>query len=217
MNAKLLAFNTIGFEVKTIADIVKAQELGLRITDKDGNEYNYYVTYEDDNGEECEREPTKDEVFSRISEDMKNGNQLYASIRLNERWNICEHKATNLQSDFYLGQEVFTMQDNKIIKGKIAHLSLAISENRDKLIVDYKSHDISERLYNIIGGELCPTGYKAYWALDRRMNIESAVKSAINDNTAILNIDNNKKMVTRNFDEIFATKEELVKHLMEED
>lgn len=127
MDAKLIAYNTIGMEVKTIADVIKAQELGLHITDKEGNEYNYYVTYEDDNGDECEREPTDDEVFERISEDLKNGNQLYASMYLDgKKWEVNERKGVTLQSDFHVGQEIYIMRDNKITKDKILYINLVV-------------------------------------------------------------------------------------------
>ena len=72
--------NVIGFEVTTANDVIKAQELGLFICNKDEYYFDEYVTELDEDGIETEREATKDERMERIIKALKEGQQLYASF-----------------------------------------------------------------------------------------------------------------------------------------
>ena len=47
--------NDVGFEVATANDVIKAQELGLYICNKDEDYFNSYVTELDEDGNETER------------------------------------------------------------------------------------------------------------------------------------------------------------------
>lgn len=49
-NAVRLSDNLVGFEVYTIQDVVKAQDAGLELINKDGIGYDYSVVIEDEDG-----------------------------------------------------------------------------------------------------------------------------------------------------------------------
>ena len=121
--------NFVGFEVTTIQDVVKAQACGLVITDKDGNEYTYDIEEEDENGEYFDREPTDKEVFDRIAQDIAHGNTLVAGFWLDtDKVQIVPRANLTLQTDFYIGQKVYTIRDNKVTKVVIKHVWLSRGE-----------------------------------------------------------------------------------------
>lgn len=106
------------------------------------------------------------------------------------------------------------MRDNKIVSGRIVFISLSDYEDDKKLYVDYHSRDIGERIYNIVSTNLCPTSYRNYYSFSERDRIERSLKAALNMNYVVLEIDRN--YVSRRLGDIFPSKEELVKHLMEQ-
>ena len=61
---------------------------------------------------------------------------------------------------------------------------------------------------------MCPTRYLDYYSFSERDRIERNLKVALNKNYVILEIDRN--YVSRSLGDIFSSKEELVKHLMEQ-
>ena len=77
--------NVVGFEVATANDVIKAQELGLFICNKDEYYFDEYVTELDEDGIETEREATKDERMERIIKALKEGQQLYAKRQNSKR------------------------------------------------------------------------------------------------------------------------------------
>lgn len=211
--------NFIGREIENVQDLVKALAAGMDIATDEECGYSTIgereVTDEDGNTHFEEYDKTEEELFNEMKSDLDDKRTLYAGFFLDSReYSIKEAKATTLQSDFYVGQKVYFMKDNKITEGEIVFLSLVKAKEPNKeLYVDYKSHDVAERLYYLIGSNLT-CNPKAYWSADNRMEMESAVKAALNENNVLLKI--GKNMISRNFGEIFATKEELIKHLMEE-
>ena len=167
----------VGFKLNSLQDVVKAQALGLGICNEYNDYYEGYVLEEDENGEETERKPTDEEIFERMQEAMQAGEQLYATFDL-DCGKVVPNKGTTLQSDFYVNQEVFFMQNNKICKGHIREINLSLIYNaaakgvKSKMVASYK---------------VCTS---CAWRVED-FKLES--------------------------DNIFASKETLVKHLMEEE
>ena len=93
--------NDVGFEVATANDIIKAQELGLYICNKDEDYFNSYVTELDEDGNETEREATKDERTERMIKALREGQHLYATFNFgNSGMRAVKDSATILASDF---------------------------------------------------------------------------------------------------------------------
>ena len=205
--------NFVGFEVTTIQEVVKAQACGLVITDKDGGDYHYEFEDKDENGDVFDREPTDKEVFDRIALDIANGHTLVAGFWLDtDKVQVVPRAAITLQTDFYIGQKVYAMRNNKIIEGKIIHLSLTRSSDNKKLLADYKSRSLGENVFHIVASGINPN-FTNYYCFDNRGILEDKLKRALNDNRVLLETEN--QYIAYGFDEIFATKDELVKHLME--
>lgn len=128
-NAVRLSDNLVGFEINTIQDVVKAQAAGLSLLNKDGLGYEYEVINEE-SGEE--REPTEQEVFERINKDLSEGNEVYACMFIGDGWCVQEKAATTMRTNFYVGQKVYLMRDNKIVEDDIVYISLLKSKNGEE-------------------------------------------------------------------------------------
>lgn len=113
--------NMVGVEVMNIQDVVKAQAAGLELVDKEGWGYDY-TTDDDETGEE--REPTEQEIFERITKDLAEGKEVYACMILSDDFDVQEHAKTHLKTNFYVGQQVFLMRDNKITEDEIIRINL---------------------------------------------------------------------------------------------
>lgn len=131
-NAVRLSDNLVGFEVYTIQDVVKAQAAGLELINKDGIGYDYSVVIEDEDGEDAEREPTEQEVFERITKDLAEGDEVYACMGIADAWSVQEKAATTMRTNFYVGQKVYLMRDNKIVEDDIVYISLLKSKNGEE-------------------------------------------------------------------------------------
>ena len=128
-NAVRLSDNLVGVEINTIQDVVKAQAAGLGLVDKDGWGYDY--TLEDDESGE-ERDPTEQEVFDRITKDLAEGKEVYACMGIANDWSVQEKAATTMRTNFYVGQKVYLMRDNKIVEDDIVYISLLKSKNGEE-------------------------------------------------------------------------------------
>lgn len=203
--------NFVGFEVSTIQEVVKAQACGLVIMDKDMNGYDYPYEYQDEEGEWTESDPTEQQVFERIAEDIKDGKTLLAGFFLDtDKYNIVPSKQTTMQTDFYVGQEVFTMKGNKVIKARIQRLWLSRGGETYFKNTEYVTSDIVREMRN------CVTTLSANKAtLDYISSRIAACKAMEEDFAYLVNKDNNFYKLVK-LSEMFATKEDLVKHLMEE-
>ena len=205
--------NFVGFEITTIQEVVKAQACGLVITDKDGGDYYYEFEDKDENGDVFDREPTDKEVFDRIAQDIAHGNTLVAGFWLDtDKVQVVPRAAITLQTDFYIGQKVYAMRNNKIIEGAIVHLTLTRSADNNKFFADYKSRSLGENVFHIVASGINPN-FTNYYGFDNKGILEDKLKRALNDNRVLLEVEN--QYIAYGFDEIFATKDELVKHLME--
>lgn len=124
-----LSDNFVGVEINTIQDVVKAQAAGLKLVDKEGWEYSIYTIDDEETGEE--REPTEQEIFEHITKDLSEGKEVYACMKLSSDWEVQERAKTNLKTNFYVGQQVFFLRDNKIAEKTISRIILEKNENKE--------------------------------------------------------------------------------------
>lgn len=205
--------NIIGFEVATANDVIKAQELGLYICNKDEDYFDYYVTEQDEDGNETEREATKDERTERMIKALREGQQLYATFNFDgSGMKAVKDSATILASDFYIGQTVYTMRNNKIVNGTILYMSLSKSEKKDKFYLDYRSKYLIEETYSFCAEKAGINKNMLSLQSEEFDKVVALVRNAIHDNSVVLDIDGRKE--ARYMSEIFATKEELISSLL---
>ena len=122
-NATEIGGNYVGVEVKSIQDVVKAQAAGLIITDESGCRYNYWDV-DEETGEE--REPTEQEIFDRIAKALADGETVHACMEIMEGLYIAKEYNTVMHTDFYVGQKVYLMRDNKIVEDEIIYINMVI-------------------------------------------------------------------------------------------
>ena len=120
-NAVRMSDNLVGIEVHTIQDVVKAQAAGLNLLNKDGLGYEYEIINEE-SGEE--REPTEQEIFNRIAKDLAEDNEVYACMYIADDWCVQKRAATTMRTNFYVGQKVYLMRDNKIVEDEVIYINL---------------------------------------------------------------------------------------------
>lgn len=178
MKTRMFSNNYVGIKLESVSDVMKYNALRniFSICNDAEDYFDEHIGEEDEDGNYIEREPTDDEKLESILKAFNAGESLYATFWL-DCGDVVPVKATTLQSDFYVNQEVFFMQDNKICKGYIREINLsqiysAANGVPTKIVASYK---------------VC-TGRN--WGGAEYVNLEG--------------------------DNIFATKEDLVKSLMEE-
>lgn len=139
IKAVKISTNMVGVEVMNIQDVVKAQAAGLKLVDKEGWGYDVYTIVDEETGEE--REPTEQEIFEHITKDLQEGKEVYACMELSPDWEVQERAKTHLTTNFYVGQQVFTMRDNKIAKKTITRVILEDSKEKEccKLLLKYNN------------------------------------------------------------------------------
>lgn len=208
---------TIGFEVKSAKDIFAAKELGMIICNEDDYDFDDMVTYTNEDGEEWEREPTEDEITNRAIEHLNNGGKVYATI-YPSNYKLVDKRATTLQTDFFIDQKVFFLLENKITEGTIKNIYLTDG-------TDEPSHtrDVCERIYDRIRGYVAPNSNAVPWHMldnDAQHVITTCVKGLVASNSAVISyvtkMYKTNLVISLPLNEVFATKEELVKHLMED-
>lgn len=140
-NAIYIFGHMVGVEVENIQDVVKAQEIGFYLSDEQGNGYDYTIMREDEEGNEVECEPTEQEIFERVSTALADGEKVYACMTLSPDWDVQRHANTHLKTNFYVGQQVFTMRDNKIAEMKISRITIEKNEDKEvcKLLLGFDS------------------------------------------------------------------------------
>ena len=207
--------NVIGFEVATANDVIKAQELGLYICNKDEDYFDDYVTELDEDGNEIEREATKDERTERMIKALREGQQLYATFNFDDSsMKAVKNSATILASNFRVGQTVYTMRDNKIASGTILYMSLSISENENKFYLDYRSKYLIEELYSFCARKAGINKNVLSLQSEDFDNVTALIHNSIHGNSVVVSFDGDKE--ARYMSEIFATKEELINRLLNE-
>lgn len=200
--------NIVGVEVATIQDVVKAQSAGLYITGKDGWGYDYDIE-DEENGEE--RTPTEQEIFDRITKVLAAGEKVYACMTLANDLCVTKDTNTTMQSNFFVNQKVYTMHENKIVKGEIIYLSLSRGKSKGE------SHnallgDMAEKLYYFIGFYFT-RGNTPKMSDEEKENIINKIRSLAMDNYVVLKTEKGEYL-PRLVKEIFESKETLVEDLM---
>lgn len=205
--------NVFGFEVTTVNEVIKAQELGLWICNEDEYYFNEYVVEQNEEGIETERVATEDERTERILNALKEGQKLYITLNINDcGMKVVKNSATILTSDFYIGQTVYTMRENKIVSGTILYISMSIGEQKDKFYLDYRSKDLIERVYSFCSKKAGIFQDVLMLKSQEFDKVRALVHNAIHGNSVVVSIDGDKE--TRYMSEIFATKEELINSLL---
>lgn len=138
IKAVKISTNMVGVEVMNIQDVVKAQAAGLKLVDKEGWGYDVYTIDDEETGEERD---TEQEIFEHITKDLSEGKEVYACMELSSDWEVQERANTHLKTNFYVGQQVFTMRDNKIAEMKISRITIEKNEDKEvcKLLLGYDS------------------------------------------------------------------------------
>ena len=101
-NATEIGGNYVGVEVKSIQDVVKAQAAGLIITD------------------------------DRIAKALADGETVHACMEIMDGLYIAKEYNTVMHTDFYVGQKVYLLRDNKIVEDEIIYISLVRSKHGDE-------------------------------------------------------------------------------------
>lgn len=209
---------TIGFEVKTAKDIFAAKELGMIIRNEDDYDFDDMVTNTNEDGEEEEREPTEDEMTNRAIELLNNGGKVYATI-YPSNYKLIDKRATTLQTNFYVGQQVYIMHENKIRELYVQRVILTTSYAYDKT---NKPNDrgISIFAKDAVGKYVS----KNVGVTERYLNVDEQQQLLLlarKETWKHPSIEGQICFAYHTFgiyptDEVFATKDELVKHLLED-
>lgn len=212
METRTFSDGYVGIKISSISDIMKYNALCGSFSICDESEYYFDDYVEGDDG--GDREPTSEEKLNRYVLAFNSGRTLYATFLL-DCGEVVPVKATTLQSDFRVGQDVYTMENNKIVKAKIDYLSLStgdIKENAKLEGTNLKAN--AESIYYRIGYMFNPNGVSSpSW--NNRSKIMELLKGYCLSNFAIVTIEDGVSL-KRTFNELFSSKDELVKHLMEE-
>ena len=131
-NAIYIFGHMVGVEVENIQDVVKAQEIGFYLSDEQGNGYDYTIMREDEEVNEVECEPTEQEIFERVSTALADGEKVYACMTLSPDWDVQRHANTHLKTNFYVGQTIYLMRDNKIAEDKIIRIYLVKDKDEEE-------------------------------------------------------------------------------------
>lgn len=197
-------FNLLGFELKSIQDVLNARNLGFHIIANGGEEY---LDWRYDEGIDNWRDATTDELIEEAQAAFRAVGKLYATIDTPTDYAIAPAKKTTMQTDFYVGQKVYVMHDNKVVETDIKQLVLI--DGKDCLIgADMMARDITRTFYDrctTISSNGPTTDYIRQ-EIDRVRTPEHS--------SACVKIDERHMFVE--LTEVFATKEALAKHLIEE-
>lgn len=62
----------------------------------------------------------------------------YACMRIADDWSVQEKAATTMRTNFYVGQKVYLMRDNKIVEDEIIYIDLVKGGGMEvcKLVLD---------------------------------------------------------------------------------
>lgn len=199
METKAFENGYVGYRVNTIKEVINAQTAGLKICNESGYYFNNYIeTVNPETGENEERAPTDDEILQSIQEAMENEYPVYATFYL-DCGDVVSHKLTTLQSNFHVGQEVFYMKGNKIQSKYIFRILLIETAHYNsygeniKVVGEHNSIQISRKECNVY----VLAEKKFYNSISNTNCIKYDFLEVVEET------------------DIFATKEELVKHLLE--
>lgn len=136
----------VGSEVENVQELYKAFAAGMSFAAEDG--HTYYPYYEEDyvnedgEAETREVEMNEDELFELMKADLDKELKVYAGIYVDgSKYNVVPASSTILRSRFFVGQQVYFMWDNKMMKGAIKQLWLTEGKN-ELLSSDIIARDI---------------------------------------------------------------------------
>lgn len=211
MNTRVLN-GKIAFSLDNVNELLAAKQLGMFVCDLNENYFNYDVEEKDGRY----REATEEEKTDRAIDAMREGYVVCAVMCAPSGYKLVERSATTLQCNFYPGQHVYMMYNNKIVSVEILRIWLTRGD------IEYKndSMDIAENLYNEVKsfGKSEPGAWGVLSKREKNYLSEKIdVTKARCNNFARVQLDDKKSVgLMVNLDELFATKEELINHLMEE-
>lgn len=197
-------YNLLGMELKNMQDVLNAHNLGLHIKADGGEEY-LDSRYDEELGDW--RDATTEELIEEAQVAFRAVGKLYGVFDLPADYRLAPAKATTLQTDFKVGQEVYLLVNNKITKAAIKQIVLIDGENSlpssNTMAIDFV-HTFYQRCNERYSNE--PTNNYVRQEIDRVRTPERS--------SACVQIDGRYQFVQ--LSEVFATKEELVKHLLED-
>ena len=203
-NTMRMSCNSLGIKINSIAELTLYHQLNnvFWICDDEEYYFNDEVVYTDEDGNEQHREPTREELFQRLVKVFNDGEELYAKVHI-DCGQIDDYSVTRLTSNFMVGQEVYVMDNNKICKKYIQRIVLSVgdgqldSNNRVNLSRhDYNNNEKSMKMTDT---------YESVYVLANKKRWSSDYQKY-----RYYTIDICKEQ------DVFATKEELVKYLMNE-
>lgn len=203
--------NFVGKKVTDLKEVASGMAANMEFCNRDG--YGYGNVVEDEDGNEVEL--TDAEVIKRIQTDLSEGFSVYMGMYIDaKKYAIYPAKAMTMQTDFHIGQKVYTMIDNKITEVTIVNVNLSIGNDNE---LTYALYSVAEKLYYSIGF-MFTNSVDSPLPSEKARNIIGAIKKYAMGNSAIVSYLKGGYAIYKAFPitEVFATKEELVKHLLED-
>lgn len=197
-------YNLLGMELKNIQDVLNAHNLGLHIKADGGEEYldSRYDEELDD-----WRDATTEELIEEAQVAFRAVGKLYGVFDLPADYRLAPAKATTLQTDFRVGQEVYLLVNNKITKAVIKQIWL--EEGKGCL-----------RYSDYIASEICNEFYARCQTVHHNSPTFSYICDKIDSvraqDESFVSVGYNGIIKLAKLSEVFATKDELVKHLLED-
>lgn len=195
--------NFVGREVENVQDLVKALGAGMNIADAEGNRYASGYDDEDENGDWFWHEKTEEELFTEMRGDLDRGSTVYAGFFINNKeYSIKPASTTTMQTNLYTGQCVYIMHENKMLKTHIAAICLYAESEKFRNDDDTFFFHAESKFRGAV--DKTPIT-KSYAILHGGYKKDEKGEECHYGYTNYI----------RPLDEVFATKEDLVKHLME--
>lgn len=206
MKTRLFSDGNVGIKLNSVSEIMNFHALGDKflICDDCEDYFGEYVTDTDEDGIEFEREPTSEEMLKRILTAFNNGCELYATFHL-DCGKVVDDRRTTMQTDFYVGQEVYVMYNNKVTKTDIKQLILTVGSNC-RITAKAIACDISKAFY-----DRCTTIAANGPTLNYITELIDG-EQVPGHSSACVKIDGRYRYVE--LSEVFTTKEELAEHLI---
>lgn len=118
------------YEIETLKEAVKVIDANMDLVDRNGNHfwYDMEINKEDEDDTYTDyKEPTEQEVINRIQEELNDENgHVYYGVFVNvDKFTVVPSAKTHLFSNFYIGQKVYVMHDNKIKELYVSNIMLA--------------------------------------------------------------------------------------------
>lgn len=197
-------YNLLGMELKNMQDVLNAHNLGLHIKADGGEEY-LDSRYDEELGDW--RDATTEELIEEAQVAFRTVGKLYGVFDLPADYRLAPAKATTLQTDFKVGQEVYLLVNNKITKAAIKQIWL--EEGKGCL-----------RYSDYIASEICNEFYARCQTVHHNSPTFSYICDKIDSvraqDESFVSVGYNGIIKLAKLSEVFATKEELVKHLLED-